>query len=126
MLAELGPDLRQALRIAALKAYVIPDGTLVTTDRLSGENDRLYYSGKHRRHGVNVQFLTDPHGEMIWASPALPGSTHDLTARRARRRNAQDLAHPSKGPLLTQPHDRRSPKDPHPRIPGPMRMESSQ
>ncbi|GAA1779880.1 hypothetical protein [Actinomadura chokoriensis] len=29
--------------------------------------DRLHYSGKHRRHGVNVQFLTDPHGELIWA-----------------------------------------------------------
>lgn len=29
-----------------------------------------------------MQFLTDPHGELIWASPALPGSTHDLTAAR--------------------------------------------
>lgn len=82
LLAELAPDLRQALRIAARKAYVMLDGTLVATDRLSGPNDRLYYSGKHRRHGVNVQFLTDPHGDLIWASPALPGSTHDLTAAR--------------------------------------------
>jgi hypothetical protein len=31
---------------------------------------------------VNIQFLTDPHGELIWASAALPGSTHDLTAAR--------------------------------------------
>jgi hypothetical protein len=31
---------------------------------------------------VNIQFLTCPHGELIWASPALPGSTHDLTAAR--------------------------------------------
>ncbi|MGI5201403.1 transposase family protein [Spirillospora sp. CA-108201] len=82
LLAEQAPDLREALRIAQRKAYVILDGTLIATDRLSGENDRLFYSGKHRRHGVNVQFLTDPHGELIWASPALPGSTHDLTAAR--------------------------------------------
>ncbi|MFB4298591.1 transposase family protein [Actinomadura sp. NTSP31] len=82
LLADLAPDLRQAMRIAQGKAYVILGGTLVATDRLSGQNDRLYYSGKHRRHGVNVQFLTDPHGELIWASPTLPGSTHDLTAAR--------------------------------------------
>jgi hypothetical protein len=82
LLADLAPDLRQALRIAQRKALVILDGTLIATDRLSGENDRLFYSGKHRRHGVNVQFLTDPHGELIWASPALPGSVHDLTAAR--------------------------------------------
>ncbi len=83
LLANLAPDLRQAMRIAQRKAYVIVDGTLVATDRLSGVNDRLYYSGKHRRHGVNIQFLTDPHGELIWASPALPSSVPDLTAARA-------------------------------------------
>lgn len=82
LLAELAPDLRQALRIARRKAYVVLDGTLAPIDRLSGAGDRLYYSGKHRRHGVNVQFLTDPHGELIWASPALPGSVHDLAAAR--------------------------------------------
>lgn len=31
---------------------------------------------------MNVQFLTDPHGELIRASAALSGSTHDLTAAR--------------------------------------------
>jgi hypothetical protein len=82
LLADLAPDLRQAMRIAQRKAYVILDGRLVATDRLSGANDRLHYSGKHRRHGANVQFLTDPHGELLWASPVLPGSTHDLTAAR--------------------------------------------
>ncbi|WP_141585002.1 transposase family protein [Actinomadura sp. WMMA1423] len=82
LLADLAPDLRQAMRIAQRKAYVILDGTLVATDRLSGADDRLHYSGKHRRHGMNVQFPTDPHGELIWASPTLPGATHDLTAAR--------------------------------------------
>jgi hypothetical protein len=37
---------------------------------------------KHKRHGMNVQVLTDPFGRLLWASPALPGSTHDLTAAR--------------------------------------------
>jgi len=83
LLADLAPDLREAMRICQRKAYVVLDGTLAPIDRLSGAGDRLYYSGKHHRHGVNIQFLTDPHGRLIWASPALPGSTHDLTAARA-------------------------------------------
>ena len=40
------------------------------------------HSGKHKRHGINVQVLTDPFGRLLWASSALPGSTHDLTAAR--------------------------------------------
>jgi hypothetical protein len=31
---------------------------------------------------MNVQVLTDPFGRLLWASPAPPGSTHDLTAAR--------------------------------------------
>lgn len=51
-------------------------------DAFSPGNGRSMWkcSGKHRRHGVNVHFLTDPPGELIWASLALPGSVHDLTA----------------------------------------------
>src|SRR5947208_2354378 len=45
LLAELAPDLREAMRIAQHKAFVIMDGTLAPTDPLSGVNDRLYYSG---------------------------------------------------------------------------------
>lgn len=32
---------------------------------------------------MNVQVLTDPFGRLLWASPAPPGSTHDLTTARA-------------------------------------------
>jgi hypothetical protein len=58
-----------------------------TTSVKRGINDRLaedrpYYSSKHKRHGVNVQILADTHGRLLWASPALPGATHDLTAAR--------------------------------------------
>ncbi|KOU41698.1 transposase, partial [Streptomyces sp. WM6378] len=31
---------------------------------------------------MNIQVLTDPFGRLLWASPALPGSTHDPTAAR--------------------------------------------
>ncbi|GAA3280845.1 hypothetical protein GCM10010493_71030 [Streptomyces lavendulae subsp. grasserius] len=34
---------------------------------------------------MNVQVLTDPTGELLWISPALPGRTHDLTAARTHR-----------------------------------------
>ncbi len=64
------------------KAFVISDGTLLPTDRIAA--DTPYYSRKHKRHGMNVQVLTDPFGRLLWASPALPGSTHDLTAARHR------------------------------------------
>ncbi|MFD8115259.1 transposase family protein, partial [Streptomyces microflavus] len=43
------------------------------------------YSHKHRRHGVNVQVVTDPVGQVLWISPALPGRSHDLTAARTHR-----------------------------------------
>ncbi|QFZ20531.1 transposase family protein [Saccharothrix syringae] len=81
LLAALAPYLAEAIRIAARKAYVILDGTLLRIDRIAA--DRPYYSGKHKRHGMNVQVLADPAGRLLWTSPALPGSAHDLTAARA-------------------------------------------
>ena len=44
--------------------------------------DRPFYSGKHRRHGMNLQVIAIPDGEILWVSGALPGSVHDLTAAR--------------------------------------------
>ncbi len=44
--------------------------------------DRPYYSGKRERHGLNVQVLADPAGRLLCISPALPGTTDDLTAAR--------------------------------------------
>lgn len=56
------------------------DGTLLPIDRVAA--DRPYYSGKHKRHGMNVQVLADPFGRLLWASPALPGAVHDVRAAR--------------------------------------------
>jgi hypothetical protein len=83
LLAGLADDVHTTARRAARLAYAILDGTLVPTDRVADQ--KPYYSGKHKRHGVNVQVLADPAGRLVWASPALPGATHDLAACRARK-----------------------------------------
>ena len=44
--------------------------------------DRPFYSGKHRRHGMNLQVISAPDGEILWVSGPLPGAVHDLTASR--------------------------------------------
>ncbi len=59
------------------------DGALAECDRLG--DGRADYTAKHRRHGVNVQAITDPHGKVLWLSPALPRRCRDLTATRAHR-----------------------------------------
>ncbi|GHF33403.1 IS5/IS1182 family transposase [Streptomyces griseoluteus] len=79
-LSTLAPDLATAVRAAGRKAFVILDGTLLAIDRVAA--DRLYYSGKHKRHGMNVQVIADPFGRLLWASPALPGTVHDIRAAR--------------------------------------------
>ncbi|WP_405668199.1 transposase [Streptomyces sp. NBC_01166] len=80
VLAAAAPTLTEATKTIRAQAFVILDGTLLPIDRIAA--DTPYYSGKHKRHGINVQVLTDPFGRLLWASPALPGSTHDLTAAR--------------------------------------------
>jgi hypothetical protein len=82
LLAGRAPGLLRALREAD-PDYVLVDGTLAECDRVG--DSRADFSHKHRRHGVNVQVVTDPHGEVLWISPALPGRAHDLTAARAHR-----------------------------------------
>lgn len=58
-------------------------GHLAECDRVG--DGRADYSAKHKRHGVNVQVLTDPARRILWLSPALSGRTHDLTAARTHR-----------------------------------------
>ncbi|MFF5161362.1 IS5 family transposase [Streptomyces sp. NPDC000348] len=80
LLAALAPTLAEAVRAASTKAYVILDGTLLPIDRIAA--DRPFYSGKHKKHGMNVQILADPFGRLLWASPPLPGAVHDIRAAR--------------------------------------------
>jgi hypothetical protein len=34
--------------------------------------DRPFYSGKHRKHGMNLQVIASPEGEILWY-PGLAG-----------------------------------------------------
>ena len=82
LLAARSPGLRRALARAkrAGHAFVVIDGTLIAVDRVAA--DRPFYSGKHRRHGMNLQVISAPDGEILWVSGPLPGAVHDLTAAR--------------------------------------------
>ncbi|MCX5215559.1 transposase family protein [Kitasatospora sp. NBC_00240] len=82
LLARKAPGLTRNLRDADPE-YVLVDGTLAECDRVG--DARADYSGKHRRHGVNLQVITDPTGRLVWTSRILPGRTHDLTAARTHR-----------------------------------------
>ena len=82
LLAARSPKLHKALAQAkkAGHAYVVIDGTLIPIDRVAA--DRPFYSGKHRRHGMNLQVIAGPAGDIVWVSGPLPGAVHDLTAAR--------------------------------------------
>ncbi len=82
LLAARSPKLNRALARArrAGHAFVVIDGTLIAVDRVAA--DRPFYSGKHRRHGMNLQVISAPDGEILWVSGPLPGAVHDLTAAR--------------------------------------------
>src|SRR5512142_1885837 len=93
VLAAVAPGLRGALLAAraAGHTHVHLDGTLVQTDRcnaagpttVDGGTVDLWWSGKHHRHGGNVQVVTAPDGWPLWVSDVRPGREHDVTCARA-------------------------------------------
>jgi hypothetical protein len=79
-------SLADVARLAAKMGweYVIVDGVhvpTVTFGRKTG-GQRAFYSGKHKRHGLNVQTVCSPAGELLWAAAPQPGATVDVTAAR--------------------------------------------
>lgn len=87
VIAANSPELREVLAqgIAEGWAFVCLDGTLIPATRSSARSDSghdLWYSGKHKRHGGNIQVLTGPDGYPVWVSEVEPGSTHDITCAR--------------------------------------------
>ena len=88
-LAAHAPDLHQVLETGRADGWthVILDGTLIVTDRCRTKKPDtghdLWFSGKHRAHGGNVQIVCDPDGFPVAVFDVQPGSTHDLTAARA-------------------------------------------
>jgi hypothetical protein len=90
ILARHAPDLARGLREAGPERHAVLDGTLITTDRcasvpagFTGTNQDPYYSGKHHRHGVNVQAVIGLDGRLLFLGEARCGSTHDTAAARA-------------------------------------------
>ncbi len=88
VLAAKAPGLDAALAAARAAgcAHLNLDGTVIRTDRIAalGPNGAdLWWSGKHKHHGGNVQVLSDPLGWPLWTSDVRPGSEHDTTCARA-------------------------------------------
>jgi hypothetical protein len=67
--------------------YLLIDGVNVPTIAFSRKINKRqkHHSGKHKRHGVNVQTICAPDGTLLWASAALPGRTTDITAARRHK-----------------------------------------
>jgi hypothetical protein len=89
VLAARKPSLRGALLAAkaAGHTHVIVDGTLIETDRAGTPGPTsgvdLWWSGKHKRHGGNIQVVSAPDGWPLWTSHVRPGREHDISAARA-------------------------------------------
>jgi hypothetical protein len=88
VLAERAPKLESALLAAKMAGYshINIDGTLIETDRCSTPGPTpgvdLWWSGKHKNHGGNIQVFTAPDGWPLWTSDVRPGREHDTTAVR--------------------------------------------
>jgi hypothetical protein len=85
------PGLEEALERAVKEGtpYVILDGKIVSSDRChvktasrKGREIDLWYSGKKKDFGGNIQGLCYPDGLPMWVSDVLPGNVHDLAAAR--------------------------------------------
>jgi hypothetical protein len=92
VLSARAPDLARALdrALAGGLPHVVPAGTIIRTDRcrekvlsVRGQDVDLWYCGKARCHGGNIQAVLAPGGFPLWVSPVEPGSVHDITAARA-------------------------------------------
>lgn len=86
VLARRALPLIEVIRLAVKAGwpYLIVDGVNIPTERVAAQYSKkeYWYSGKHRRHGGNVQTVAAPDGELLWVSGVLPGRTVDITAAR--------------------------------------------
>jgi DDE superfamily endonuclease len=87
VIAYTAPELHEVLEQAKQEgwSHLTLDGTLIHIDRVNerkDDGDHLWYSGKHKAQGGNVQILADPNGFPVWSSEVEPGSAHDIAAAR--------------------------------------------
>lgn len=88
VLAARAPELHTALEQAQQESctHLNLDGTVVRTDRVATPGPAgadLWWSGKHKHHGGNVQVLSAPDGWPLWTSGVRPGREHDSTCAKA-------------------------------------------
>ena len=112
VLAQEAPDLREALERAYDEGFshVILDGKVIACDRckepaisVQGEIIDLWYPGKARGHGGNIQAVLAPDGFPLWVSDVEPGSVHDITAARGHALPALYQAAATGLPALADP-----------------------
>jgi len=106
VIAERAPDLQDVLARGRREgwSHVSLDGTLIAIDRVAARNEKghhLWYSGKRKTQGGNVQIVADPKGFPVWSSPVEPGSVHDIAAARAHCLGALYAAASAGLPTLT-------------------------
>lgn len=106
VIAETASELHEVLDQAKREgwSHLLLDGTLIHIDRVGERNEdghHLWYSGKHKAQGGNVQILADPTGFPVWSSEVEPGSTHDITAARTHCLGALYKAAADGVPTLT-------------------------
>jgi hypothetical protein len=91
VIAAQAPGLEEALERAVKQGtpYVILDGKIVNSDRCrektlsrKGKDIDVWYSGKKKDFGGNIQAVFYPDGRPMRVSDVLPGSVNDLTAAR--------------------------------------------
>jgi hypothetical protein len=89
LLAGRAIRLKDIVRLAKKAGwkYLLVDGVNVPTVAFGRKltKRQKHYSGKHKRHGVNIQTICAPDGTLLWASAALPGKTNDITAARRHK-----------------------------------------
>ena len=91
VLSEQAPGLTEALERALADGvpYVILDGKVFAADACAGTAEsakgtefHVWYSGRKRFYGANVQAVMLPGGLPLWTGPAAPGSVPDIDAAR--------------------------------------------
>jgi DDE superfamily endonuclease len=85
VLADKAPDLHEVLEQCQRDGitHLILDGTLITSDRVAAttpNGNDLWYRGKRKTFGGNIQFLAMPDGTPLWISEVELGTVKDSTA----------------------------------------------
>ena len=93
-------------------AYLVLDGTLIPVDRVAA--DRPFYSGKHKKHGMNLQVIDSPSGDVC----GCPG--HCPALRTTRTPSGSGASWPNWKPPTWSPWPTRATRDPRTRasLPG--------